>query len=42
MRLHELNLWVIYLIAYGIFLVGATNACRDHVERKESHGEDWL
>ena len=29
MRLHELNLWLIYLIAYGIFLVGATNACRD-------------
>jgi hypothetical protein len=29
MRLPGLNLWVIYLIAYGIFLVGATNACRD-------------
>jgi hypothetical protein len=29
MRLPNLNLWVIYLIAYGIFLVGATNACRD-------------
>ena len=41
MRLHELNLWAIYLIAYGIFLIGATNACRDHVERREPHGEDW-
>jgi hypothetical protein len=29
MRLHDLNLWAIYLIAYGIFLVGATNACRE-------------
>jgi hypothetical protein len=40
MRLHELNLWVIYLIAYGIFLVGATNACRDRsVERREPDGD---
>ena len=29
LRLHDLNLWMIYLIAYGIFLIGATNACRD-------------
>jgi hypothetical protein len=32
MRLHDLNLWLIYLIVYGIFLVGATNACRDPVK----------
>jgi len=42
MRLHDLNLWAIYLIAYGIFLIGATNACRDHVERREPHGDDLL
>ncbi len=41
MRLHNLNLWVIYLIAYGIFLVGATNACRDHLEKREPQGDDW-
>jgi hypothetical protein len=32
MRLHNLNLWLVYLIVYGIFLVGATNACRDPVK----------
>jgi hypothetical protein len=32
MHLHDLNLWLIYLIVYGIFLVGATNACRDPVK----------
>ena len=42
MRLHELNLWAIYLIAYGIFLIGATNACRDHVEKREPHEDGWL
>jgi hypothetical protein len=42
MRLSELNLWVIYLIAYGIFLVGATNACRDRVERREPHENGFL
>lgn len=33
-RLHDLNLWMVYLIVYGIFLIGATNACRDPVERE--------
>jgi hypothetical protein len=35
MRLHGLNLWLVYLIVYGIFLVGASNACRDHGRRTE-------
>jgi hypothetical protein len=41
MRLHDLNLWVIYLIAYGVFLVGATNACRDKTVREKPR-EDGL
>lgn len=32
MRLRGLDLWLIYLIAYGIFLVGATHACRNRTE----------
>lgn len=35
MRLHGLNLWLVYLIVYGIFLVGASSACRDHVQKAE-------
>ena len=34
-RLHDLNLWMVYLIVYGIFLIGATTACRDPVERRK-------
>jgi len=35
LRLPGLNMWVVYLIVYGIFLVGASNACRDRVQRAE-------
>jgi hypothetical protein len=35
MRLHSLNLWLVYLIVYGIFLVGASSACRDHMRKTE-------
>jgi hypothetical protein len=42
MRLHELNLWLIYLIAYGVFLIGATNACRDKTARVRPREDDLL
>jgi hypothetical protein len=35
LRLPGLNMWLVYLIVYGIFLVGAANACRDHIRRLE-------
>ncbi len=34
-RLHDLNLWMVYLIVYGIFLIGATSACRDPMEKEK-------
>jgi hypothetical protein len=34
LRLRGINFWLIYLIAYGVFLVGATNACRDGTENR--------
>lgn len=42
MRLHNLNLWLVYLIVYGIFLVGASSACRGPVEKKEPRGDGLL
>lgn len=42
MRLHNLNLWLVYLIVYGIFLVGASTACRDQVKKQEPRGNDLL
>jgi Protein of unknown function (DUF1189) len=41
-RLHDLNLWMVYLIVYGIFLIGATSACRDPVEGKRPRPDELL
>jgi hypothetical protein len=41
MWLEGVDLWLIYLIAYGIFLVGASSACRD-LPRKEDPKEELL
>ena len=42
MRLHNLNLWLVYLIVYGVFLVGASIACRDPVEGRKPREDDLL
>jgi Trk-type K+ transport system membrane component len=41
-HLHDLNLWMVYLIVYGFFLIGATNACRDTVEGSRPHEDDLV
>lgn len=41
-HLHDLNLWMVYLIVYGIFLIGATNACRDPVEGSRPREDDLV
>ncbi len=35
LRLQGIDLWLIYLIVYGIFLIGATNASRDKLVTQE-------
>jgi hypothetical protein len=41
MWLEGVDLWLIYLIAYGVFLVGASSACRD-VPRREEPAEGFF
>ena len=40
MRLPGLDLWLVYLIAYGIFLVGATHACRNRDSAEQPQEND--
>ena len=41
LRLEGVDLWLIYLVIYGIFVVGASNACRDRLPNEERE-EDGL
>jgi len=42
MQLRGLNLWLIYLIAYAIFLLGAINTCRDLPTVEKQKEDDLL
>ena len=42
MRLPNLNLWLVYLIVYGIFLVGASAACRNHEQKRQPPVDNLL
>lgn len=42
-RLQSIDLlWLVYLVVYGIFLVGATNACHDRPARATEEEDSWL
>ncbi len=40
LQLRGLDLWLVYLIAFGVFLLGATSACRDG--KPDTEEEDML
>ncbi len=42
MRLQGLDLQLIYIIAYGIFLIGATKACREPMAEEKTADNEWL
>jgi len=35
LRMWAMDFWLVYLIAYGVTLIGATNACRDKTPAKQ-------
>lgn len=42
LQLEGLDLWLVYLLIYGVFVVGAANACRDQVPAQEPKEDELL
>jgi len=42
LRLTGFDLWLVYLLIYGVFVVGAASACRDRAPAKEPEEDELL